>query len=168
MACSAENLEPYYFRLGDRSVLSLKLMSPEMIPPPKGKHAKEKETRDRLSLSQSSATTTTERLKTVVRRLPPNLPEEVFWQSVQAWVSEDTVNWKMFYSGKVGKRFALFYSTFLGWPSYSDNRVVRLNKENIPSRAYIAFKNEELLATFSREYDGHLFKDKSGPIQLAY
>ena len=44
---------------------------------------------------------------------------------------------------------------------------VRLNKENIPSRAYIAFKNEELLATFSREYVGHLFKDKLGPIQLA-
>jgi regulator of nonsense transcripts 3 len=76
-----------------------------MIAPPKGKHAKEKETRDRLSLSSA----TTERLKTVVRRLPPNLPEEVFWQSVQAWVTEDTVNWKMFYSGKLRKRFALFY-----------------------------------------------------------
>ena len=44
---------------------------------------------------------------------------------------------------------------------------VRLNKENIPSRVYIAFKNEELLATFSQEYVGHLFKDKSGLIQLA-
>jgi hypothetical protein len=40
--------------------------------------------------------------------------------------------------------------------------VVRLNKENIPSRAYVAFKNEELLAHFSREYDGHIFRDKSG------
>ena len=38
----------------------------------------------------------------------------------------------------------------------------RLNKENVPSRAYIAFKNEELLATFSKEYDGHIFKDKAG------
>lgn len=38
----------------------------------------------------------------------------------------------------------------------------RLNKENIPSRAYIAFKNEETLATFSREYDGHVFRDKAG------
>ena len=28
--------------------------------------------------------------------------------------------------------------------------------------AYIAFKNEEQLALFSREYDGHLFRDKSG------
>lgn len=45
-----------------------------------------------------------ERLKTVVRRLPPNLPEEVFWQSVQGWVSEDTVTWKEYYQGKFRKR----------------------------------------------------------------
>jgi len=30
------------------------------------------------------------------------------------------------------------------------------------SRAYIAFRTEELVAKFSREYDGHLFKDKAG------
>ncbi|KAI6104926.1 Smg-4/UPF3 family-domain-containing protein [Pisolithus croceorrhizus] len=83
----------------------------------------------------------TERLKTVVRRLPHNLPEEVFWQSVQAWVTEETATWKMFCPGKLKKR---------------------INKESVPSRAYIAFKNEEVLATFSREYDGHTFRDKSG------
>ncbi|KAJ7643884.1 Smg-4/UPF3 family-domain-containing protein, partial [Roridomyces roridus] len=38
----------------------------------------------------------------------------------------------------------------------------RLNKENIPSRAYIAFKSEEQLAQFGRDYDGHLFRDKAG------
>ncbi|KAK7683827.1 hypothetical protein QCA50_013203 [Cerrena zonata] len=81
------------------------------------------------------------RLKTVVRRLPPNLPENVFWQSVDPWVKDETVTWKVYYQGKFRKR---------------------LNKENIPSRAYIAFKNEELLTTFSREYDGHLFRDKAG------
>lgn len=37
-----------------------------------------------------------------------------------------------------------------------------MNKESIPSRAYIAFKNEDQVATFSREYDGHLFRDKAG------
>ena len=30
------------------------------------------------------------------------------------------------------------------------------------SRAYIAFKTEESVAKFSREYDGHIFKDKAG------
>ena len=37
-----------------------------------------------------------------------------------------------------------------------------MNKESVPSRAYVEFKNEEMLATFSREYDGHIFKDKAG------
>ena len=40
--------------------------------------------------------------------------------------------------------------------------IGRLNKENVPSRAYIAFKDEEILAAFSREYDGHVFRDKAG------
>ncbi|THH31843.1 hypothetical protein EUX98_g2358 [Antrodiella citrinella] len=87
-----------------------------------------------------------ERLKTVVRRLPPNLPEQIFWNSVQDWVSEETVTWKVYHQGKFKKRF---------------------NKENINSRAYIAFKDEEALATFSREYDGHLFRDKAGNESIA-
>ena len=37
-----------------------------------------------------------------------------------------------------------------------------MNKENIPSRAYIAFKDAQLLASFSKDYDGHLFRDKAG------
>jgi regulator of nonsense transcripts 3 len=32
----------------------------------------------------------------------------------------------------------------------------------VHARAYIAFKTEELVARFSREYDGHVFKDKAG------
>jgi Smg-4/UPF3 family len=40
--------------------------------------------------------------------------------------------------------------------------ISRLNRENIHSRAYIAFKTEELVARFSREYDGHTFRDKAG------
>jgi hypothetical protein len=38
----------------------------------------------------------------------------------------------------------------------------RINKENVSARAYIAFKTEEHVAAFSREYDGHLFQDKTG------
>ena len=45
-----------------------------------------------------------DRLKIVVRRLPANLPEEVFWQSVQQWVTDNTVSWKAFYGGKLKKR----------------------------------------------------------------
>ncbi|KAJ4490387.1 Smg-4/UPF3 family-domain-containing protein [Lentinula aciculospora] len=82
-----------------------------------------------------------ERLKTVIRKLPPNLPEEIFWQSVQTWVTDETVSWKLYYPGKFRSR---------------------LNKENVPSRAYVVFRSEEQLALFSKEYDGHLFKDKAG------
>jgi len=99
---------------------------------PKSKSSKEKKPQGK---SQN------ERLKIVVRRLPPHLPEEVFWQSVSEWVSEETVFWKSFHAGKVKKR---------------------LNKESIPSRAYIAFKTEERLALFSRSFDGHIFRDKAG------
>ncbi|KAG2007036.1 hypothetical protein CC2G_014764 [Coprinopsis cinerea AmutBmut pab1-1] len=104
--------------------------------PTKSKKEKERERREKAAQQQSN-----ERLKTVVRRLPPNLPEDIFWQTVKPWVTEETATWKVYYPGKFKKRD---------------------NKENIPSRAYIAFKNEELLATFSREFDGHLFKDKAG------
>ncbi|KAK0469006.1 Smg-4/UPF3 family-domain-containing protein [Desarmillaria tabescens] len=98
---------------------------------------KDKEKKER-ALSQAAPT---ERLKTVVRRLPPNLPEEIFWQSVQTWVTDGTVIWKTYYPGKFRKR---------------------LNKENIPSRAYIAFKTEEQVAEFGQRFDGHVFKDKAG------
>lgn len=45
-----------------------------------------------------------DRLKAVVRRLPPSLPEEVFWQSVQPWVTDETATWKAFYPGKLRTR----------------------------------------------------------------
>ncbi|KAJ7147176.1 Smg-4/UPF3 family-domain-containing protein [Mycena crocata] len=112
-------------------------MSTTKAPPTKARKERERDKKERLSQPPVS----TERLKTVVRRLPPNLPEDVFWQSVQSWVSDETVTWKIFYPGKLRKR---------------------LNKENISSRAYMAFKTEEQLAQFSREYDGHLFRDKAG------
>lgn len=75
-------------------------------PPTKPKKERERERereRKEKALQQS-----TERLKTVVRRLPPNLPEDVFWQSVQPWVTEESVSWKVFYAGKARKRYVFF------------------------------------------------------------
>ena len=60
------------------------------------KQRKQKHKEPKLQPAPSGA----ERLKTVVRRLPPNLPEAVFWQSVEAWVTEDTVSWKSYFPGK--------------------------------------------------------------------
>jgi len=43
---------------------------------------------------------------------------------------------------------------------------IRMNKENISSRAYIAFKTQEQVAIFGREYDGHKFIDKAGGVPI--
>jgi hypothetical protein len=74
------------------------------------KTRKEKEKDKERKLSQQEPNN--ERLKTVVRRLPPNLPEGIFWQSVQSWVTEDTAIWKTYYPGKVRKRYAWFFGIF--------------------------------------------------------
>lgn len=100
-----------------------------------------------------------ERLKIVVRRLPPNLPEDIFWQSVSSWVTDDTVAWKTYFPGKPKKRYDQYPLVMI--PSAY---LLSMNKENISSRAYIAFKNSEHLLIFSREYDGHKFVDKSGRV----
>jgi len=58
-----------------------------------------KEREKKLAQSQED-----ERLKTIVRRLPPNLPEDVFWQGVQSWVTEETTTWKAYSPGKLRKK----------------------------------------------------------------
>lgn len=78
-----------------------RVMSTPKGPPSKPRKERERDKKERLSQPPVS----TERLKTVVRRLPPNLPEDVFWQSVQSWVSDETVTWKLFYPGKLRKRY---------------------------------------------------------------
>jgi len=70
--------------------------------PTKTKKEKEKERREKHAQHHSN-----ERLKTVVRRLPPNLPEEIFWQTVQRWVSDETVTWKVYYPGKFKKQYVI-------------------------------------------------------------
>lgn len=42
--------------------------------------------------------------KVVVRRLPPNLPEEIFNNSVKPWISEETVDYSVYVPGKLSKR----------------------------------------------------------------
>ncbi|TRM66901.1 Smg-4/UPF3 family-domain-containing protein [Schizophyllum amplum] len=103
--------------------------------------AEKKAERKRERAKTAPPTGEKQKLKIVVRRLPPNIPEGVFWESVQAWVSEETVTWRTFWPGKLR---------------------TRPDKENVPSRAYIVFKTVEQVAAFGREYDGHLFRDKAG------
>ncbi|GAA5822742.1 hypothetical protein JCM11251_004362 [Rhodosporidiobolus azoricus] len=103
------------------------------------------------------------RLKLVVRRLPPDLPEAVFWRSVAPWVAREetgeaqqgpaphegaeTVSWAVYKSGKV--------------------RKTGQDKDSVHSRAYIAFKTPEALVAFHRGYDGWSFRDKQGNVTQA-
>ena len=69
---------------------------------------RDKEKDRKLKATQKA--TQTDRLKVVVRRLPPNLPEDVFWKSVEQWVTDETVVWKAFYGGKAKKRYEIAWS----------------------------------------------------------
>ena len=66
--------------------------------------AKDKEKKSKSSSGGGGGSQPQDRLKTIVRRLPPNLPEDVFWQSVAKWVSDETVSWKVYYPGKFKTR----------------------------------------------------------------
>jgi hypothetical protein len=51
------------------------------------------------------------------------------------------------------KSKSIFHSKNLGFRSDDGVAVIRLNKENIHARAYIAFKNEDQLTMFGNQYD---------------
>lgn len=63
-------------------------------------HGSEKEE----DAAAAGSTVSQPRLKVVVRRLPPNLPEHVFWETVSPWVSRDgpeAVTWSYYRPGKL-------------------------------------------------------------------
>ncbi|KAG8727601.1 hypothetical protein FRC12_022376, partial [Ceratobasidium sp. 428] len=62
-------------------------------------------------------------------------------KSVERWVTDETVSWKLYVKGKLR---------------------TKLNKENTPSRAYVEFKTSEAVIAFNQDYNGHLFRDKQG------
>ncbi|CAG8539448.1 12590_t:CDS:2, partial [Funneliformis mosseae] len=79
--------------------------------------------------------------KVVVRRLPPLILEQVFFESVEQWVNKETCTWSRFHQGRISKS---------------------KNKESIFSRAYLHFKTVEQVLEFHRGYDNHLFVDRQG------
>ncbi|KAF9154202.1 hypothetical protein BG015_001576 [Linnemannia schmuckeri] len=80
--------------------------------------------------------------KIVVRRLPANLPEHVFMDSIKGLVPDSALDRPTTWvAGKVSK-----------------NPV----KANTFARAYIYFKNEKLALEFQKTYHGHTFVDRHG------
>jgi regulator of nonsense transcripts 3 len=105
-----------------------------------------------------------ERLKTVVRRLPPNLPEDIFWQSVQPWVSDDTTIWKTYYPGKLRKRYVPLFSWINRYLSifFFSSACFQVRTRRISHPAHILRSRRK--NNWLCEYDGHVFRDKTGAI----
>ncbi|KAK8849654.1 hypothetical protein IAR55_004989 [Kwoniella newhampshirensis] len=93
-------------------------------------------------MATSSSSTAAARNKLVIRRLPPTLPEDIFWRSVSAWITDETCLWKRYVKGKTSDG------------SYGSHSV--------HSRAYVLMANPEALVNFHRGFDGHVFKSKTG------
>ncbi|WVR08088.1 hypothetical protein IAU60_005134 [Kwoniella sp. DSM 27419] len=89
-----------------------------------------------------SSSTAAARNKLVIRRLPPTLPEDIFWNAVAPWVNENTCSWKRYVKGKAGD-------------GNHDSHPVH-------SRAYVLMSSPEALVELHRGFDGHLFKSKTG------
>lgn len=51
-------------------------------------------------MSKKAQSSAAPRLKLVIRRLPPNLPEELFWKAVVPWVTDATCTWKRYVRGR--------------------------------------------------------------------
>lgn len=54
------------------------------------------------------------RTKVVIRRLPPTLPEETFWRSVENWVTENTCLWKRYVKGKAAEGYVVVLASHFG------------------------------------------------------
>ncbi|KAI9638932.1 Smg-4/UPF3 family-domain-containing protein [Dioszegia hungarica] len=81
------------------------------------------------------------RLKLVIRRLPPMLPEEIFWTSVAPWITASTCTWKRYIKGR---------------PSAGPY------DQAVHSRAYCLMTDVDSLVNLHRGFDGHLFRSKTG------
>ena len=53
------------------------------------------------SNQQQSTQNINNHLRVVVRKLPPNLPQEIFYQSIQPWVNDDTITQTYYSKGKL-------------------------------------------------------------------
>lgn len=52
------------------------------------------------------------RLKLVIRRLPPTIPEDIFWKSISPWIDDGKSTWKKWYQGKKFDEYASFLLTY--------------------------------------------------------
>ncbi|CAO3611712.1 unnamed protein product [Cunninghamella blakesleeana] len=102
---------------------------------------KKKKRRERKKKKSKKQKKLEPKTKVVVRRLPPNLPEDIFMNTVKQWITDDLVDYKIYIPGKL-----------------STNK----SKESVFSRAYFHMKTIEAVISFHQGFDGHIFMDSKG------
>ncbi|TKY90466.1 hypothetical protein EX895_000464 [Sporisorium graminicola] len=125
--------------------------------------------------------------KVVIRRLPPNLPEDVFWKAVSPWIRDktdcqapsaaDTPTQTISESSPGEASTSQSASNVL--PSNSFDATVDYkkfvvgklktdtNKQNKHARAYVRFLDPQSLVEFHKAFDGHIFRDSKGKESVA-
>ncbi|KAJ1031859.1 hypothetical protein NDA13_002245 [Ustilago tritici] len=112
--------------------------------------------------------------KVVVRRLPPNLPEQVFWKAVSPWV-RDAADCQAITSTSDGAEASssTLPAPTPATPTVDSKSFIRgklksdSNKQNKHARAYIRFLDPTSLVTFHKNFDGHIFRDAKGKGSVA-
>lgn len=60
-----------------------------------------------ITMPDPKPTTAAPRLKLVIRRLPPTIPEAIFWSTVSSWIDEGKSTWRKWYPGKKADEYVL-------------------------------------------------------------
>ncbi|CAO3639908.1 unnamed protein product [Cunninghamella echinulata] len=102
---------------------------------------KKKKRRERKKKKSKRTKKSEPKTKVVVRRLPPNLPEDIFMNAVKQWTTDNLVDYKIYIPGKL---------------------TTNKSKESVFSRAYFHMKTIDAVIAFHQGFDGHIFMDSRG------
>ncbi|CAG8535517.1 8576_t:CDS:2 [Ambispora gerdemannii] len=103
---------------------------------------------------------TASKTKVVVRRLPPNVPEEKFMESVKPWVNEKTIDWHRFHPGRTDEMVLEFHREY-------DNHLFVDSKGN-ETRAVVEFAPFQKLPKERKKPDPRQGTIESDPDYLAF
>lgn len=128
--------------------------------------------------------------KVVIRRLPPNLPEEVFWKAVFPWIrdkadcqalaaattaaaptqtSSESTSGDASSSNSASSAFSANAATAtVDYRKFVTGKLkTDTNKQNKHARAYVRFLDPQSLVQFHKAFDGHIFRDSKGKESVA-
>lgn len=130
--------------------------------------------------------------KVVIRRLPPNLPEEVFWKAVSPWVRDasdcQTLAGAAAAAGVPAQTSteaasqggastptsaavspaSTIVSATVDYKQFVPGKLKNdANKQNKYARAYVRFLDVQSLVAFHKAFDGHIFRDSKGKESVA-